>query len=210
MNVNNTLQCLAQMPDQKFPSENDTIESKVLFYNQTIKWLAECFLGALPPVCQLQLVAINQIEANHYNPNKMAPPENQLLKHSIEKNGLTMPILVNRLKHESRYILVDGFHRYELLSAYPELQSLPGYLPVLVLELPEEKCISASVRHNVARGTHQVELTANLIIQLKQMGWSNQQVCKELGMEQDEVLRMQQITGLAAAFKDQDFSNAWV
>lgn len=195
---------------QKKLTVNDTLESKVCFYNQTIRELADLFQNSLPPVCQLQLIAINQIEANHYNPNKMAPPENQLLKHSIEKNGLTMPVIVNRLKHQSRYVLVDGFHRYELLSAHPELQSLPGYLPALVLELPEEKCISTSVRHNIARGVHQVELTANLIMQLKQMGWSNQDVCRELGMDQDEVLRMQQVTGLAAAFQDQDFSQAWV
>lgn len=185
------------------------VEYWVHIYNHTIQALAELIPAPLPPVCQLQLVAIDKIEANRYNPNKMAPPENHLLKNSIEKNGLTMPLIVNRIKGDSVFILVDGFHRYELLTSHPELQSLPGYLPVLILDLPEEKCISASVRHNVARGAHQVELTANLIVQLKEMGWSNQHICQELGMEQDEVLRMQQTTGLAAAFKDQDFSQAW-
>ncbi len=69
--------------------------------------------------------------------------------------------------------------------------------------------MSTSVRHNIARGSHQVELTADLIIQLREMGWANNKICYELGMDQDEVLRLQQVTGLAAAFKEQDFSLSW-
>jgi len=203
-----SLSQLALLKDQEFHAKS--IDEWVIFYNKTIRELAEIIPPPLPPVCQLQLVPVSQIVANRYNPNKMAPPENHLLENSIKKNGLTMPIIVNRQKKESMYVIIDGFHRYEILAENPQLQSIPGYIPAVILELPEEKRISASVRHNVARGVHQVELTANLIIQLKEMGWSNQRVCQELGMDQDEVLRMQQITGLASAFQDQDFSQSWV
>ncbi|WP_043887320.1 ParB N-terminal domain-containing protein [Vibrio sp. 16] len=185
------------------------LEHWVRIYNDTILQLSKQFPMTLPPACQLQLIPLECIDANHYNPNKMAPPESHLLQHSIKKNGFTMPIILNRVKGRERYTLVDGFHRFSLLNTSPDLQALPGYIPALILDLPEEKCISTSVRHNVARGAHQVELTANLTIKLREMGWSNEKIGKELGMEPDEVLRMQQITGLASAFRDQDFSQAW-
>ncbi|CAH7159485.1 ParB/Sulfiredoxin domain-containing protein [Vibrio crassostreae] len=183
--------------------------NKVAIYNKAAKVLIE-LIPDLPPACHVEIIPLEEIEANQYNPNKMAPPESNLLKTSMEKNGVTMPILVNRLKtSEKKYVVIDGFHRFQLLLNHPELQTLKGYIPAVVLNLPEEKCMSASVRHNLARGSHQVELTANLIIQLREMGWANNKICYELGMDQDEVLRLQQVTGLAAAFKDQDFSRSW-
>ncbi|MGR5559558.1 ParB N-terminal domain-containing protein [Vibrio fortis] len=190
-------------------NKNNNIHKKVALFNESIKVLTE-LIPSLPPACQVNLIAIADIEANQYNPNKMAPPESKLLVQSIVQDGLTMPVLVNRLsRHTEQYVLIDGFHRYQLVSRHPQLQPLPGYIPAVVLELTEERCMPTSVRHNLARGCHQVELTAELTIQLKEMGWSNQKICQELGMDKDEVLRMQQVTGLAAAFKNQDFSQAW-
>lgn len=188
---------------------NKQIIDKVAIYNKAAKVLIE-LIPDLPPACHVEMLPLDEIEANQYNPNKMAPPEGNLLKTSMEKNGVTMPILVNRLKASAKkYVVIDGFHRYQLLLNHPELQTLTGYIPAVVLNLPEEKCMSISVRHNLARGSHQVELTADLIIQLREMGWTNHKICYELGMDQDEVLRLQQVTGLAAAFKDQDFSQSW-
>jgi len=65
------------------------------------------------------------------------------------------------------------------------------------------------VRHNIARGTHQVELSAKLVAFLKRNDWSNKRIGEELGMDPDEVLRLRQITGLAEAFQDQEFSKSW-
>lgn len=182
---------------------------KVNIYNKAVRMLAD-LIPDLPPACHVEMIPLEEIEANQYNPNKMAPPESNLLRTSLEKSGVTMPILVNRLNvREKKYVVIDGYHRYQLLLSHPELQVLKGYIPAVVLNLPEEKCMSTSVRHNLARGSHQVELTADLIIQLREMGWTNNKICYELGMDQDEVLRLQQVTGLAAAFKDQDFSLSW-
>ncbi|HFQ5443031.1 TPA: IbrB-like domain-containing protein [Vibrio vulnificus] len=189
--------------------KSDDLQDWVNFYNQTIENLWSAFPQSLPPICQLRLLPIHEIEANQYNPNKMASPENALLKRSIEISGLTMPLLVTKKISGSKYVLVDGFHRYSLLLNHPELQSIPGYVPVVILDLPEEECIATSVRHNIARGVHQVELTSNLIIHLKALGLSNDNIGKELGMDRDEVLRMQQITGLASVFQEQDFSKSW-
>ncbi|MBO7910890.1 MULTISPECIES: IbrB-like domain-containing protein [Vibrio] len=188
---------------------NKQIIDKVAIYNKVVKVLIE-LIPDLPPACHVEMIPLDEIEANQYNPNKMAPPESKLLKTSMEKNGVTMPILVSCLNTSvKKYVVIDGFHRYQLLLNHPELQALKGYVPAVVLSLPEEKCMSTSVRHNLARGSHQVELTAALLIQLKDMGWTNHKICYELGMDKDEVLRLQQVTGLAAAFKDQDFSQAW-
>ena len=182
---------------------------KVNIYNKAVRMLAD-LIPDLPPACHVEMIPLEEIEANQYNPNKMAPPESNLLRTSLEKSGVTMPILVNRLNvREKKYVVIDGYHRYQLLLNHPERQALKGYIPAVVLNLPEEKCMSTSVRHNLARGSHQVELTADLIIQLREMGWTNNKICYELGMDQDEVLRLQQVTGLAAAFKDQDFSLSW-
>ncbi|ODS86672.1 MAG: hypothetical protein ABS46_00820 [Cytophagaceae bacterium SCN 52-12] len=61
----------------------------------------------------------------------------------------------------------------------------------------------------MARGTHQIELSAKLVAFLKRNDWSNQRIGEELGMDPDEVLRLRQITGLAEAFQDKEFSRSW-
>ena len=40
-------------------------------------------------------------------------------------------------------------------------------------------------------------------------GWSDEEICKKLGMELDEVLRLKQISGLKEAFANHEFSKSW-
>ncbi|MDA0116576.1 IbrB-like domain-containing protein [Vibrio sp. T11.5] len=186
----------------------DNIGTWVELYNSITSCLFET-IPALPPVCNVRLLSVNHIESNRYNPNKMARPEGKLLKHSIAIDGLTMPIIVNKREKTDSYILIDGFHRFELLKSHPELQPIPGYVPCVVFHKSLENSMSTSVRHNIARGVHQVELTSSLVMTLRQLEWSNERICQELGMDKDEVLRMQQVSGIAAEFKDQQFSQSW-
>ena len=51
---------------------------------------------------------------------------------------------------------------------------------------------------------------ADIVIELKRRNWSDERVARELGMDADEVLRLCQITGLAEAFENEEFSEAWV
>ena len=51
---------------------------------------------------------------------------------------------------------------------------------------------------------------SDIVIDLKRRNWSPKKIGKELGMDQDEVLRLVQVTGLAEMFADQEFSEAWV
>jgi hypothetical protein len=50
---------------------------------------------------------------------------------------------------------------------------------------------------------------SDIVIELKRRNWKDERICRELGMEQDEVLRLCQITGLADLFTDQEFSKSW-
>lgn len=150
------------------------------------------------------------VKDNDYNPNKVAPPEFKLLKHSIEKDGITMPIVVGKLPQSQDYVIIDGYHRSQIIKNDDQInQSISNYIPVVILDKTIDNRMSSSIRHNIARGVHQVELTSKLVIKLRDMNWTNDDISQELGMDNDEVLRMQQVTGLAEAFRHNSFSKAW-
>lgn len=186
-----------------------SLEDKVTIFN----WLSDMAYSLLElkhPILNVKLVPIHQIESNDYNPNHVAPPEFRLLAHSIREDGFTMPIVVADANQDSTLTIIDGYHRSQLIKNKPTIQaSLSGYAPVVHLNKPLDKRITSSVRHNVARGLHQVELTAKLIVKLKNMQLSDEDIALELGMDKDEILRMQQVTGLIEAFQDSSFSEAW-
>lgn len=143
-------------------------------------------------------------------PNKVAPPEMKLLELSIRKDGLTMPIVVATEKKGDNWVVVDGFHRTMVCKQSTEVrESLKDYIPVSKLNKTLENRVASTVRHNMARGTHQVELSAKLVAFLKRNDWSNKRIDEELGMDPDEVLRLKQIAGLAEAFQDKEFSQSW-
>ena len=135
----------------------------------------------------------------------------KLLKLSIRKDGVTMPVVVaDQSDKKKPYVVVDGFHRTTIIQNDKEVnESLAGYVPVSKLNKSIEDRITSTVRHNMARGTHQVELSAKLVAMLKKHNWTNARIGMELGMDADEVLRLKQITGLAELFKDREFSNSW-
>nr|APO27101.1 Helix-turn-helix domain [uncultured bacterium] len=69
--------------------------------------------------------------------------------------------------------------------------------------------MAATIRHNRARGRHQIHAMSEIVRELANLGWSNSKISKELGMDADEVLRLKQINGLAEMFADRQFSQAW-
>lgn len=187
--------------------ESLSFDEKVSIYNEISKDLYD-FIGLLHPVLNIQLVKVDKVKGNDYNPNKVAPPEMELLALSIRKDGLTMPCVVSN--DSDGYLVVDGFHRRTQVANKKDIyDSLNGYLPVSILDKNIEDRITATVRHNMARGTHQVELSAKLITMLKKHNWTNARIGKELGMDAEEVLRLKQITGLAEAFSNHEFSKSW-
>ncbi|CNI45723.1 IbrB-like domain-containing protein [Yersinia alsatica] len=163
------------------------------------------------PVDCVVWVKASSIEANDYNPNVMATVEKKLLTRSIELDGFTQPIVVS--SEEAKHIVVDGFHRHQVANSHPSLNKrLKGYLPVTRINRErqgERERISATIRHNRARGKHQITAMSDIVRDLCRLGWKDDQISKELGMSLDEVLRLKQITGLAELFADTEFSEAW-
>ena len=191
--------------------KKDSFDEKVELYNKITDELYK-FLDVKHPALNVQLVPANKVIGNDYNPNKVAPPEMKLLKLSIKKDGVTMPVVVCDTPENKKfpYTVVDGFHRTTVIQHDKEVNdSLHGYVPVSRLNKSLEDRITSTVRHNMARGTHQVELSAKLVVMLKKHNWTNARIGMELGMDADEVLRLKQITGIAEAFKDEEFSRSW-
>lgn len=154
-------------------------------------------------------VKADKVHANEYNPNKVAPPEMKLLHTSIKLDGYTQPIVTYDLGDGTREV-VDGFHRNRVGKEYPDIKErVHGYLPVTTLDKPLEERIGSTIRHNRARGTHQIRSMSDIVLELAQAGWSDEEICEKMGMELDEVIRLKQITGLKAAFQNHEFSKSW-
>lgn len=194
--------------EQALKTEKGDLDRRVAIYNRIVA-LASAYLDMPHPATCPQLVPVDDVRGNDYNPNKVAPPEMQLLRLSLLKDGFTMPVVV--AGDRKGYVVVDGFHRRQLAKTDAQIRkSLGGYLPVVRLDKSIEDRITSTVRHNMARGSHQVELTARLVTLLRRHNWTNERIGKELGMDPDEVLRLKQMQGLAEVFADREFSRAWV
>lgn len=164
------------------------------------------------PVDLVLWVDAASVEANDYNPNQVATPEMRLLEHSIKADGYTQPV-VTWVEQDGRRETIDGFHRGEVGRRCDSVRrSTMGLLPVTTANSDRtEKSdrMASTIRHNRARGVHQVSGMSEIVRDLVRRNWSDAKIAKELGMEQDEVLRLKQISGLAELFADRDFSQAW-
>lgn len=162
------------------------------------------------PVYNVIAVPIEKIVPNTYNPNAVAPPEMKLLYESIKADGYTMPIVCYYAKLKDAYIIVDGFHRYRIMLEHRDIYDREkGMLPVSVIDKPLDQRMASTIRHNRARGTHDVDLMSNIVKELHELGRTDAWISKHLGMDKDEILRLKQITGLTSLFKDVQFGKAW-
>ena len=161
------------------------------------------------PVDCVLWVDRKEIHANEWNPNHVAPPEMSLLYTSIKCDGYTQPI-VTGLHEDKGYEIVDGFHRYLIPAEHKDIMNKTlGYLPVAQIDRVKSDRMASTIRHNRARGTHEVELMGNIVKELHDLGRSDEWIAKHLGMDADEILRLKQITGLADLFTNEEFSEAW-
>jgi len=162
------------------------------------------------PVYAVQRIHESKIRANAYNPNAVAPPEMKLLELSIWEDGYTMPIVCYYLPDEDLYEIVDGYHRYTTLKTSPRIyEREQGCLPIVVIEKDLSNRMASTIRHNRARGVHSIELMSNIVSDLVGAGMSDAWILRHIGMDKDELLRLKQITGIAALFKDGEFSESW-
>lgn len=188
-----------------------TIAEKIGLLNDLRRILHEVSPMRNEPVDCVVWERAENVTANDYNPNAVAPPEMELLRVSIEHDGFTQPIV--SFPDDGRIVVVDGFHRSRVANECDDIRErVHGYAPIVTIRPSQDDRgdrIASTIRHNRARGKHRVDAMADIVLELKRRNWSDAKIGKELGMDPDEVLRLAQVQGLAVAFADRDFSEAW-
>ena len=155
-------------------------------------------------------VPLYRVQANDYNPNSVAPPEMALLETSIWEDGYTQPVVTYYDKENDIYIVVDGFHRYLTIKNSKRIfDREKGIIPIVVIDKEIGDRMASTIRHNRARGSHNIELMSTIVSELVEMGKGDRWICKRIGMSVDELLRLKQITGVSALFANRSFSDSW-
>jgi len=165
------------------------------------------------PVDCVLWVKNDEVHANDYNPNSVAPPEMELLRLSISADGYTQPIVSMLESNGKTREVIDGFHRNRVGKECEDIQKrVHGYLPVVTINEERKDLndrMASTIRHNRARGKHKIQAMSDIVLDLKKRNWSDEKIAKNLGMDADEVLRLCQIGGISELFSDKDFSQAW-
>ncbi len=187
------------------------LKSQVNFINDIREYIHSISPFKNEPVDLVKWEPFEKVTANDYNPNKVAPPEMKLLEVSILNDGYTQPIVT--FPNEDRIEVIDGFHRNRVGKESETVKErIKGYLPIVSIrkeQTSKSDRIASTIRHNRARGKHVVDAMSEIVLELKNRNWKNSRISRELGMDEDEILRLCQITGLEGLFKDSDFSRSW-
>lgn len=190
-----------------------TLDERVSLMNELREVISQASPFGEQPVDLVRWVKNDRVHANDYNPNVVAPPEMELLRVSISHDGYTQPIVTMNDEEGDGIEVIDGFHRHRVGKECEEVANLiHGYLPVVTIRATQadrNDRIASTIRHNRARGKHRIDAMSEIVVELKRRNWSESRIGKELGMDEDEVLRLCQITGLSELFSDADFSRAW-
>jgi ParB-like chromosome segregation protein Spo0J len=189
------------------------LADRVALINELRETIHEHSPFAAEPVDFVRWVAADDVHANDYNPNAVAPPEMELLRLSIMADGYTQPIVTHIDDDGEGRTVIDGFHRNRVGKELEDVRSrVLGYLPIVQIKgdrTDRGDRIAATIRHNRARGKHSVTAMSEIVLELKRRNWSDTKIGKQLGMDSDEIMRLAQITGLAVAFANRNFSEAW-
>lgn len=156
------------------------------------------------PVYDVKAVPVEKVVANSYNPNVVAPPEMKLLELSIWEDGYTMPCVCYYDAEKDLYELVDGYHRYLVLKRSKRIYERErGLLPVAVIEKDISNRMASTIRHNRARGTHNVELMSEIVAELTRANMSDRWIMRHIGMGRDELLRLVMMPKVVGVVLDQ-------
>lgn len=162
------------------------------------------------PISEVLWVSVDKVQPNDYNPNSVAGQEMKLLHTSIKHDGYTQPIVTIYDEEQDKYVIIDGFHRYFTCKNNQDIQdATDGCVPIVVLKKTINERMAATVRHNRARGSHSIDGMSNIVFEMLDNGWADEDICNHLGMEADELLRLKHITGFSKLFSDVEYSKAW-
>ncbi len=186
-----------------------TMEQKIQYLNELRMDISSLSPFKDPVDCVIWVKG-DTVQANEYNPNIVAPPEMELLHLSIKLDKFTQPIVAYPMTNGDKYEVVDGFHRNKVGKEYKDIRDEHfGYLPLVVVKKSLDERMASTIRHNRARGSHQIRGMSDLVTELVKQNWSDEDISKELGMELDEIIRLKQISGLKEAFANHKFSKSW-
>lgn len=151
------------------------------------------------------IVPIDMVFANDYNPNRMPKLEMGLLGDCILHYGFLFPLITTWDKGKQKHRIIDGYHRYEKMKQLgaTEVSIIP------MDHLSYHEAVQLTVLMNRIKGMHQVELMSDLVVNLENLGVTDEEICKHLGMEPEEYLRLKQQLGIAHAFRNHEYCRAW-
>jgi hypothetical protein len=166
---------------------------------------------ASQPVDLVRWVPLEMVTPNDYNPNSVAKIEMRLLYTSIHHDGYTQPCVTIWDAERHLYVIVDGFHRYYVMKVNRDIyDACGGMLPIVVIDKDINDRMASTIRHNRARGKHSVQGMSSMVFAMLEHGWEDAEICNELGMGPEELLRLKHITGFSKLFKDTEYRKAWM
>lgn len=191
-------------------AEYEKAPNKTQWLNDLKHWLYEELSEVQQPIDDVQWVPVEKIEPNDYNPNSVAKVEMGLLYTSISHDGYTQPIVTIYDPSKDKYVIVDGFHRYFTCKNNKDIyEKNKGRLPIVVIKKDINDRMASTVRHNRARGKHSVAGMSSMVFKMLENGWKDEDICKELGMEPEELIRLKHITGFSKLFADTEYKRSW-
>jgi ParB-like chromosome segregation protein Spo0J len=120
------------------------------------------------------------------------------LLRSIEDNGFTQPVIVNMDN-----VIVDGEHRWRAAQALGMAE-----IPIVKVDMSDEQMRIATISHNRARGSHDIELEVQVLRDLESLGalnWAQD----SLMISDDEITKLLEDIPAPESLADEDFSTAW-
>ena len=150
-------------------------------------------------VLAIEHVALTAIQPNDYNPNRQSAHDFELLQRSIREDGFTQPVIVHR---ESAQI-VDGEHRWRAAHSLGM-----DTIPVVYVDMTKEQMRISTLRHNRARGSEDVDMSAAVLRDLRELGaldWAQD----SLMLDDAEVTRLLEDIPAPEALEGEEFSEAW-
>ena len=189
---------------------NFTDEQKIVFFEEVKELIHNNSPLKEQPVNRIKWVDVNKVSPNDYNPNSVAKKEMGLLYTSIMHDGYTQPVVTIYDEVKDKYIIIDGFHRYFTCKTNKDiLDRNKGRLPIVVLNKDINDRMASTVRHNRARGMHSVTGMSSMVFNMLENGWEDVDICNELGMSVEELVKLKHITGFSKLFEDKEYSKSW-
>ena len=158
------------------------------------------------PLNKITWIDREKLYSNNYNPNHVFPKELELLKISILEDGWTQPIVIRKNGE-----IVDGFHRWSVSKDKEIFEMTGGKVPVVVLDdVDLAHQIMSTIRHNQARGSHNVLRMSDIVKKLIDIeNLSVKEVQERLQMEKEEVERLY-YNGDMTRIAEKDFKKGWI